>query len=66
MPGKYLVVADRQRCMGSGICVSVAPDTFALNEGRVTVLKNETDEVAAALDAEEICPAMAITIREHC
>ncbi|MFD7858454.1 ferredoxin [Streptomyces microflavus] len=65
MSGKYVVYADRQRCMGSGMCASVAPETFILNDGRVTVLRHETDEVATVLDAEEICPATAITVRQR-
>ncbi|MFD5988562.1 ferredoxin [Streptomyces cyaneofuscatus] len=47
------------------MCASVAPETFILNDGRVTVLRHETDEVATVLDAEEICPAMAITVRQR-
>ncbi|MFK0229994.1 ferredoxin [Streptomyces sp. NPDC090303] len=65
MPGTHVVTVDRTRCMGSGICGAVAPEVFALRDQRVSVLVDEPDDPAGALQAAGICPALAITVLER-
>ncbi|MEU9979038.1 ferredoxin [Streptomyces sp. NPDC051014] len=65
MSDRFVVTADRTRCMGSGICGAVAPEIFALRDQRVSVLVEEPDDPAIALEASQICPALAITVRER-
>ncbi|MGW6837419.1 ferredoxin [Streptomyces sp. NPDC054949] len=64
MPGKWTVRADRQLCMGSGMCAAVAPEVFTMEDEHASVRTPETDEDARVLDAADICPAQAITVRE--
>jgi ferredoxin len=54
---------DQERCMGSGNCVFLAPDTFDLgDEGHAVVLDPEaTDETRLRATAEG-CPVGAITL----
>ncbi|MCB5906521.1 ferredoxin [Streptomyces pinistramenti] len=54
-----------ERCIASGMCAGIAPDLFTLDGTHSQPVHAEIpagDE--RALDAADICPAMAITIRE--
>ncbi|RDG38096.1 ferredoxin [Streptomyces corynorhini] len=56
---------DRDRCVGSGNCVAVAPGVFDQNDdGFVELLLAEPtqDQHAAATEAELICPSGAVEI----
>ncbi|MEV6569893.1 ferredoxin [Streptomyces sp. NPDC051577] len=64
MPGRWTVRADRQLCMGSGMCAAVAPEVFALEDEKASVRRPETGEDTTVLDAADICPAQAITVSE--
>jgi ferredoxin len=59
------VRVDRERCIGSGMCVLSAPKVFDQDEDDgVVVLLDErppADAHAAVLDAAERCPAAVIT-----
>ena len=60
-------VVDRDRCVGSGICVASMPELFDLDDDYVSTTKNG-GRVAAALadlaaEAAEQCPTHAITLR---
>ena len=53
------------RCVGSSICVCMAPGTFTLNEdGQATVIDAQGDTVETILQAAEGCPMMAITVAD--
>ncbi len=55
------VTVDKNKCVGCGACVSIAPDNFDFdNEGISTVINEEVTEEAK--DAEEACPVLAIDI----
>lgn len=58
------VDVDRDVCMGSGNCTSVAPDVFALDDDSVAFVvdpaASSEDEIIAAARS---CPTHAITVR---
>ncbi|TSB20396.1 ferredoxin [Streptomyces sp. NBC_01525] len=59
------VEVDPQRCIGSGICAGTAPGLFVLDGPRSRPVREEIDgDDELALDAADLCPAMAITVRE--
>ncbi|MDT0307551.1 ferredoxin [Streptomyces sp. DSM 44917] len=61
------VAADRDACMGAGVCVGFAPDLFDLGEdGRVRVLNGEVSgELRDQADeAVRVCPASALSLTD--
>lgn len=54
----------KDRCIGCGACMTIAPENFTFDdEGRAEIINNEiTDE---AIEASETCPVSAIVI-ENC
>ncbi|MDJ1134287.1 ferredoxin [Streptomyces iconiensis] len=61
------VTADRDICVGAGMCVLTAPEVFDQDDdGLVTVLVSEPDDDAApaALEAGTLCPSGAVRIIE--
>jgi ferredoxin len=59
------VRVDRERCVGSGLCVMTAPTVFDQSaDGLVALRGNDLDADNQELveQAEEICPARAIWI----
>ncbi|MCX4728511.1 ferredoxin [Streptomyces sp. NPDC090052] len=58
------VEVDRSQCMASGMCAGAAPDLFALDHDRARALNSDIAEDERALDAADICPAMAITVHD--
>lgn len=56
---------DRERCMGSGVCIAYAPATFAHDHATKAVVVDSTgDPVEAIRTAVEGCPTGALTISE--
>ena len=62
---KFLVVIDRERCMGSGVCSFHAPATFDLDDACKAVVVGINDPEDAIRNAAESCPQRAITIVER-
>jgi ferredoxin len=64
--GSLRVIVDRSRCIGSGMCTSIAPEVFDLDdEGNLVVLlplASTTDQIAAVRDATACCPVEAISL----
>ena len=59
------VILDRDKCTGLGICESVAPDHFEIDDdGALVVLRDDvTDEERATLeDAVRQCPTGALRL----
>ncbi|QVQ51180.1 ferredoxin [Spiractinospora alimapuensis] len=60
------VQADRDTCVGAGMCALTAPDLFTQDEdeGLVLVLVADgtlsSDQVASAAEAARLCPSRAI------
>jgi ferredoxin len=60
------IVVDRTRCTGLGICESIAPDHFEVDDNGDLVLLNEDitdDERATIEEAVEGCPTSALSLR---
>jgi ferredoxin len=59
------ITADRDVCIGSGMCVTYAPGTFEQDvEAKVVVADPEGDDLDAVRAAVEACPTRAITLTE--
>jgi ferredoxin len=60
----WLVELDAEACLGSGMCVGVAPAHFGFDgsRGRALAPRVEPDDVV--LDAAEACPAEAIAVHD--
>ncbi|MFE5325093.1 ferredoxin [Embleya sp. NPDC056575] len=61
----WRTTVDRDRCMGSGVCVALAASLFVLDDERA---RPPTEHVApneTVLDAADSCPARAITVTEN-
>jgi ferredoxin len=59
------VRADREACVGAGLCALTAPAVFEQSgdgrvQARVEVVPE--DELDAAQEAEELCPSRAIQL----
>ncbi|MGD9793787.1 MAG: ferredoxin [Acidimicrobiia bacterium] len=59
----WSVSIDRELCMGAGLCVMYAPDTFDQDDAVKAVFKPDTiDSIDAVRVAVEACPTGAITL----
>jgi ferredoxin len=57
------VTADREVCIGSGMCVAYAAGTFDQDgEAKVVVLDPPADDLETIRTAVEACPTRAITL----
>nr|WSX18833.1 ferredoxin [Streptomyces tubercidicus] len=53
-----------QQCIASGSCAAIAPDLFVVDGAHARPLKDRIEEDERALDAADVCPASAITVRK--
>ncbi|MFH8629545.1 ferredoxin [Streptomyces lydicus] len=60
----WKVEIDPQQCIASGSCPAIAPDLFVVDGAHARPLKDVIEEDERALDAADVCPAMAITVRD--
>lgn len=57
------VEVKRDICIGAATCVSVAPNTFELDEEMKSIVKKELgDDAEAIMQAAKVCPTLAIYI----
>jgi ferredoxin len=57
------IVVDRELCMGSGMCIIYAPNTFAHDdETKATVVDPTGDPLDAIRNAVQACPTSAIRL----
>jgi ferredoxin len=60
---KYIVVIDRDTCVGAATCVAVAGQTFDMDgESKVVVLEGDWDSDEMILAGAQSCPVFAISI----
>ena len=62
-PGDWVIAIDRYVCMGSGMCVVYAPETFAHDDEAKAFVADPTgnslDTIRVAVEA---CPTGALTL----
>lgn len=55
------LVVDRERCLGTGVCVEFAPNTFAHDASATAVVLDPVgDPVEDIITAVEACPMSAL------
>jgi ferredoxin len=55
---------DRQRCIGSGVCVVHAPGSFDVGDDAKVTLLDGSDPIEAIRAAIEGCPTRALSLVE--
>lgn len=58
----WTVTVDRDRCLGSGVCVLYAPDTFTHDDDAKAVVVAHGDPLDAVRTAVEGCPTQALHV----
>lgn len=61
---KYMLIIDPEKCIGCGLCVSIAPDVFEmdLNSGKAVVKTQDfTAHEVKVQEAIDSCPVQAIS-----
>ena len=61
------VAADREKCIGAGMCVMTSEAVFDQDEDGVVVVLHEevpADEQARVRDAVPLCPSGALQLQE--
>jgi ferredoxin len=57
------IVVDRELCMGSGMCIVYAPNTFAHDdETKAVVIDPTGDSIDAIRNAVQACPTSALSL----
>lgn len=60
------IEVDREKCIGAGPCVVIAPDTFELDDENIAVIKdakgNSDEDIIAAAQS---CPVNAIIVYDE-
>ena len=65
MPVSYRIQVDLDKCVGSRMCLAIAPKVFGLNEdGQAAVIDASADSLENIRIAAENCPISAITVEE--
>lgn len=60
---RWTLEVDRNACLGTGMCTSIAPDHFRL-DGTASPVEPSVEPDDAVLDAAESCPMEAILVRD--
>ena len=58
------VIIDKDKCIGCGACVSIAPDCFDFDNQGLSELVKEDATNEEVIDAIESCPTEAIHIED--
>ena len=58
------VIIDKDKCIGCGACVSIAPDCFDFDDQGLSELVKEDATNEEVIDAIESCPTEAIYIED--
>jgi ferredoxin len=62
---RWKVAVDKQLCIGSAMCVAIAPDKFTLDaRQRSGPIAGEIDPDEAVRDAAASCPSEAISLTD--
>ncbi|WP_043263196.1 ferredoxin [Streptomyces sp. CT34] len=60
----WKVEIDPRLCIASGACAGFAPELFVLNGAHSRPVRTDIAPDERALDAADVCPALAITVRD--
>ncbi|MGY1743260.1 MULTISPECIES: ferredoxin [unclassified Blastococcus] len=64
VPAGLAVAIDREACLGTGMCIVYAPQTFAHDDETKAVLQDPPHDAAADVaGAVEACPVGALALR---
>lgn len=56
---------DRDKCVGSTMCIQYAPKVFGLDDRKQSMVINQAGDTAARIrDAAEQCPVSAIVLED--
>jgi ferredoxin len=62
----WTITVDRERCMGSGMCIVYAPGTFAHDDqAKAIVVDPAGDAFDVIRTAVEACPTSALTLERE-
>lgn len=65
MARRLRILIDRQKCVGSAMCVAISPSVFAIDsEGKAIVKPGATDDQDRIMRAAEECPALAVIVED--
>ena len=58
---------DRERCIGIGNCVKVAPEVFELDDGNVVAFREDAAEIERdrIIEACDVCPVDALIVHDE-
>ena len=60
------IVIDRDLCIGAATCVTIAPNTFQMDDENKAILINATgDDAETILAGAESCPTKAIFLYDE-
>jgi len=62
MEGIMKVIVDQQTCIGCGVCASICPKVFTIDDesGKAKVIDNPDLNDSSLIEAIESCPVNAI------
>ncbi|MGP4016350.1 ferredoxin [Saccharopolyspora sp. 5N708] len=60
----WSIEVDSNACIGSGMCVGVAPEHFDLVDGFSCAKQATADPADEVVDAAESCPVEAILVKD--
>ncbi|MFE8013917.1 ferredoxin [Streptomyces antibioticus] len=60
----WTVEVDGPACLGSGVCASVAPGYFAVENGKSRALLGRAEPTEELRDVAVLCPASAVLVRD--
>jgi len=58
---------DRERCIGSGNCVKVAPEVFELDDGNIVNFRADAGDIDRdrMTEACDVCPVDALIVHDE-